>query len=162
MTSNEFLRQGRTPLVAVLCLAGAASLLVACASSSGGTRATGTPAASAVAGEPTSSAEGTPPTRRGTGRPTTTATIATILNVPEGQLRTELAAPGATFAKVAAAHGVARAQLSEMYIAAIKEMLDAEVRRGTRTRADADQGLEIIRGIVDVILDSNGMAPPGT
>ncbi len=126
--------------------------------------AEGTPFAGRTpsADEQTAVAEGTPFPRGGFGGPgrgRTLTTIAGILNIPEDQLRTELAAPGATIAKVAAAHGVIRTQLGQQFIAATKQALDAQVQSGALTQDQADQALAQIQSNIDSIFDSNG-APP--
>jgi hypothetical protein len=124
--------------------------------------AEGTPFAGArtpSAGEQTAIAEGTPFARGGAGRVRTLTTLAGILNIPEDQLRTELAVPGATIAKVAAAHGVIRTQLGQLFIDATKQALDQQVQSGTLTQDEADQTLAQLQSSLDSIFDSNG-APP--
>lgn len=128
--------------------------------------AEGTPFAGARtpnASDLTAIAEGTPFPRAGgfggAGRGRTLTTLATILNVPEDQLRTELAAPGATIAKVAAAHGVIRTQLRQLFVDATKQALDQQVQSGTLTQDEADQALAQLQSNLDSIFDGNG-APP--
>jgi hypothetical protein len=128
-----------------------------------GTPATGFGFRTPSADEQTAIAQGTPFARPGgfdgAGRGRTLTTLAGILNVPEEQLRTELAAPGATIAKVSAAHGVIRTQLRQLFIAATKQALDEQVQSGTLTQDEADQALAQLQSSIDSIFDGNG-APP--
>jgi transposase-like protein len=124
--------------------------------------AEGTPFASFRNGTPpaaaeTAIAEGTRPSGFGGGRSFgAIAALATLLNVDQQQLRTELQAQGATIASVAAAHGVDRETLRQSLIDAEHQRLADSVSSGRLTQADADAQQSQYEANIDQLMDSNG------
>ena len=107
----------------------------------------------------TSIAEGTP--RAGGGfRVRAVTLLATVLNVPASQLQTELQAPGATIASVAAAHGFVRDAVRQALIDAAKQRFSQQVQSGAITQDQATQAETQFESGIDAMLDSNG-TPPG-
>ncbi len=113
----------------------------------------------------TAIAEGTPasalrgPGGRGGGR--ILGTVATLLGVDPATLQTELQAPGATIAGVAAAHGKDRATVRAALIEAERQRNATAVAGGTLTQADADTMAAQFAARVDAVLDSSGSGPGG-
>lgn len=110
----------------------------------------GTPSA----GIKTAIAEGTRPAGFGGGR--LLGTLATLLIVDPQQLRTELAAAGATIASVAQAHGIDRATLRQDLIDAEHQRLADAVSAGRLAQSDADAQQGQFEANVDQLMDSNG------
>jgi hypothetical protein len=114
------------------------------------------------AGIETAIAEGTRPSGFGGGRGFgAIGALATLLNVDQQQLRTELQAQGATIASVAAAHGVDRATLRQSLIDAEHQRLADAVSSGRITQADADTQQSQFEANVDQLMDSSGFGQFG-
>jgi hypothetical protein len=117
------------------------------------------------ASEQTAIAQGTPansfrgPGGGGGGRGVLTA-LATVLGIDRGQLATDLQAPGATVASVAAAHGKDRATVRQALIDATKLRLADAVAAGTIPQSNADQNETQFESTIDAVLDSNGGGGP--
>jgi hypothetical protein len=115
----------------------------------------------------TAIAEGTPIGRAfgpGGGFGQTLTTVAAVLGISEDQLRSELQAPGATLASVAAAHGQARAAFRQALIDATKTRLADAVAAGTLTQDAATQAETAFESGLDRLLDNPGAfsgPPPG-
>jgi hypothetical protein len=113
----------------------------------------------------TAIAEGTPAGAfrgPGGGRGVLT-TVAAVLAIDQAQLVTELRAPGATIASVAAAHGKDRAALRQALIDATRKRVSDAVANGTLTQDNADQTLSQFEATLDGVLDGSGGgggAPP--
>lgn len=96
----------------------------------------------------------------GGGRRTVTD-LAALLTIDATQLQTELQAPGATIAGVAAAHGMDRATLRQKLIDANRQRAADAVANGTLDQATADQNTSRFEASIDQLLDSNGARGPG-
>jgi hypothetical protein len=115
----------------------------------------------------TAIAEGTPASalfggRGGFGGAQALTAAATVLGIDETQLRSELQAPGATLAGVAAAHGQDRATFRQALIDAVKKSFDAAVASGSMTQDQATQTETSFESGLDRLLDNPGAtsAPP--
>ena len=122
--------------------------------------AEGTPRPSFGGGTPnagfqTAIAEGTRPAGFGGGG-RVLGTLATLLNIDQQQLRTELQADGATIASVAEAHGVDRATLRQDLIDAERQRLAGAVSGGQLAQSDADAQQAQFEANIDQLMDSNG------
>lgn len=108
----------------------------------------------------TAIAEGTRPAGGFGGGIRILGILATVLNVPNSQLQTELQASGATIATVGAAHGYQRAALGQALIDAYKQRTAMQVQNGTITQDQADQANSQFTSNIDSLLDSKGTNPP--
>ncbi len=99
----------------------------------------------------------------GFGGGQTITQLATLLGVGEAQLQTELQAPGATVASVAAAHGMDRAAVRQALIDTQRQRAGDAVTSGTLTQEMADAQVSQFEARVDQVLDGNGTGarPPG-
>lgn len=107
----------------------------------------------------TAIAEGTRPAGVGAGGfagANVAGAVATLLAITPAQLQTELAAPGATLATVAAAHGKDRAALKQALITTTEQRLNTAVANGTITQAASDQSLMQFQSRIDALVDSKG------
>jgi len=82
---------------------------------------------------------------------------AAYIGITAAQLRTELEA-GRSLAQVSAAHGKTAAGLKAALLADAKKHLDADVKAGRLTRAQADARLAELKSRIDDLVDRTG--PP--
>ena len=68
----------------------------------------------------------------------------------------ELAAPGATLATVAAAHGKDRDALKQALMASMQQRLNTAVANGTIAQAASEQTLTQFQSRIDALVDSKG------
>jgi hypothetical protein len=109
------------------------------------------------AGMMTAIAEGTPASAfRGSGRGNILAAVAGVLAIDQTELQTELKAPGATLATVAAAHQQDRATFSAALLAALQQRVNDAVTNGTITQDTADQMISQYQANIDSLLDGTG------
>jgi predicted XRE-type DNA-binding protein len=92
--------------------------------------------------------------------------LAQFLGIQEDQLRTELAADGATIGTVAQAHGKTRDELKDFLIQQIRTNADQAVADGRMTQDQADTMVQNSSSRVDDIIDGKmprfGGPPPTT
>jgi hypothetical protein len=81
--------------------------------------------------------------------------MAAFLGISEEQLRTELAADGASLASVAAAHGQSRAALIGFLTSELEAALAEKVAAGDLTQAEADEKLAEFSANVDEKIDAS-------
>ncbi len=109
--------------------------------------------------EQTAISEGTPAGRfRGPvgGFGQSLGAASSILSITPEELRSELQAPGATLANVAAAHGQQRAAFRQALIDATKARLAAAVAANMLTQDQATQAQTMFESNLDRLLDSPG------
>jgi hypothetical protein len=116
----------------------------------------------------TAIAEGTPIAAlrgQGGGGRKIIARVAAALSIDPAELQTELQAPGATIANVAAKHDVGRETIKSALIAATQQRLSDAVASGAISQDAADQSQNQFAANIDALLDapggSMGMPPPG-
>jgi uncharacterized protein YidB (DUF937 family) len=93
--------------------------------------------------------------------------FADFLGIATDQLKTELGAPGATLATVAAAHGKSRDDLKGFIASSAKAQLDAAVANGDLTQKNEDAALANLNSHLDQLIDQgpgmggkHGFRPP--
>lgn len=81
--------------------------------------------------------------------------LATFLGIPQSQLTTELQAPNATLATVAAAHGKSRSDLTTFITNTAKSTLDAAVTGGKMTQAQETTALSQLSSHINQLIDGS-------
>lgn len=144
------------------------ALAQACGGGSAGvdTTPTGTPAATAAAGDETPPPGFTPGAGPRGQMPFiggASEEFAEFLGISLDQLESELSAEGATPASVADAHGRTREELKTFFTEQQQAQLSEAVAAGTMSQEDADQMLENFASRIDDIIDGkmpSGWPPP--